>query len=407
METKLLTADAYRHALALRDLTDPVYGPHAMQLLAAEIVRSLREAWNCDVVVHRASPVVSLEDNYGRLGYPADAAARDARYTRYVSATSVLRTHASAMIPGLLRLIANAVYPDVLLVCPGLVYRRDRIERLSVGEPHQLDLWRISKTPLDARDLRQMIDVVIAAALPEHECRALPTTHPYTLNGLEVEVREGDRWVEVAECGLASPSVLGGSGLPPDYSGLAMGLGLDRLLMLRKGIDDIRLLRSDDERVASQMLGLAGYRPVSSQPAAIRDLSIAVRNDADAEELGDRIRDALGDDAESIEAVTVISETSGDDLPRQAVERLGLRPGQQNLLVRLVLRHATRTLTDAEANTLRDRVYAVIHEGSVYQWASSGPPTGPRTPRTSSSHDATATVPCHSSRISRSARPSR
>jgi phenylalanyl-tRNA synthetase alpha chain len=275
------------------------------------------------------------------------------------------------MIPSLLRLIANAEYPDVLLVCLGLVYRRDRIERLSVGEPHQLDLWRISKTPLDDRDLRQMIDVAVAAALPEHECRALPTSHPYTLNGLEVEVREEDRWVEVAECGLASPSVLCGNGLPAHYSGLAMGLGLDRLVMLRKGIDDIRLLRSEDERVASQMLDLARYRAISSQPVAIRDLSIAVCGDTDAEELGDRIRVALGEDADSIEALTVISQTSGDDLPRRAAERLGLRPGQKNLLVRVVLRHATRTLTNVEANALRDRVYAVLHEGEEYRWASS------------------------------------
>jgi phenylalanyl-tRNA synthetase alpha chain len=343
-------------------------------LLTAEVVQSLREAWNCDVVVHRALPVVSLEDNYDRLGYRADAAARDARYTRYVSPTSVLRTHASALIPGLLRMIAEAEYADVLLVCVGLVYRRDRIERRSVGAPHQLDLWRISRTQLDDHDLRQMIELVTAAALPEHKYRALPTSHPYTVNGLEVEARDADRWVEVGECGLASPDVLRGAGLRADYNGLAMGLGLDRLLMLHKGIDNIRLLRSSDERVASQMLDLSRYRAVSSQPPVIRDLSIAVRNDADAEELGDRVRVALGEDAEGIEAVTVISETPGDDLPPQAGERLGLHPGQKNLLVRLVLRHPTRTLRDAEANVLRDRVYATIHEGSAYQWASGGPP---------------------------------
>jgi phenylalanyl-tRNA synthetase alpha chain len=371
MDTKPLTADAYRSALALRDLTDAAHGPHAMQLLVADIVRSLREAWSCDVVARRASPVVSLEDNYDRLGYPADAAARDARYTRYVTATRVLRTHASAMIPGLLRTIAGAEYADVLLVCVGLVYRRDRIERLSVGEPHQLDLWRISRAPLCDSDLRQMIDLVMAAGLPEHEYRALSTSHPYTLNGLEIEVREAERWVEVAECGLASPRVLQGGGLPAEYRGLAMGLGLDRLLMLRKAIDDIRLLRSSDERVASQMLDLAPYRPVSSQPPAIRDLSIAVRNDADSEELGDRVRVALGRDAQAVEALTVVSETRGDGLPPQAIERLGLEPGQKNLLVRLVLRHPTKTLTDGEANALRDRVYAAIHEGSVHQWAAS------------------------------------
>ena len=378
MDTKHLTADAYRQALALRDLTDAAHGPHAIQLLAADIVRSLREAWSCDVVVHRASPVVSLDDNYDRLGYPADAAARDARYTRYVAATKVLRTHGSAMIPGLLPMVAEAGYSDVLLVCVGLVYRRDRIERLSVGEPHQLDLWRVSRRPLGDSELREMIDLVLAAGLPEHEYRALPTSHPYTLNGLEIEVCEGARWVEVGECGLASPRVLRGGGLPADYCGLAMGLGLDRLLMLRKGIDDIRLLRSSDERVAAQMLDLRRYRPVSSQPPVVRDLSIAVRNDADSEELGDRVRVALGVEAEGIEAVTVVSETPGADLPPQAVERLGLQPGQKNMLVRLILRHPTRTLTDGEANALRDRVYAVIHEGCVYQWASSRPTAGLR-----------------------------
>jgi len=269
MDTQPLTADAYRRALALRDLTDAAHGPHAIQLLAADVVRSLRETWNCDVVVHRASPVVSLEDNYDRLGYPADAAARDARYTRYVAATSVLRTHASAMIPGLLPIVAEAEYSDVLLVCVGVVYRRDRIERLSVGEPHQLDLWRISRRPLDDRDLRQMIDLVLAAGLPEHEYRALPASHPYTLNGLEIEVREETRWVEVGECGLASSRVLQGGGLPAEYGGLAMGLGLDRLLMLRKGIDDIRLLRSSDESRLRCSISPATGPSLHSRPSSV------------------------------------------------------------------------------------------------------------------------------------------
>jgi phenylalanyl-tRNA synthetase alpha chain len=369
MHTKPLTADAYRHALTRRDLTEAAHGPHAMQLLTTAVVRSLREAWGCDVIVHRAPPVVSLADNYDRLGYPPGAAARDARYTRYVTATTVLRTHASAMIPRLLRMVAPAEYDDVVLACVGLVYRRDRIERHSVGEPHQLDLWRISRSSLEYQHLRQMIEIVMAAALPGHDYRALSTSHPYTLNGLEVEARDADRWVEVGECGLASPDVLRGGGLAPHYSGLAMGLGLDRLLMLRKGIDDIRLLRSGDERVASQMLDLAPYRPVSSQPIIKRDLSIAVDDGADAEALGDRIRAALGEDADGVESVTVVSETPGNELPPQAVERLGLQSGQKNVLVRLVLRHPTRTLTDAEANVLRDRVYASIHEGSVYHWA--------------------------------------
>lgn len=54
----------------------------------------------------------------------------------------------------------------------------------------------------------------------------------------------GGEWVELAECGLASPDVLAGAGLDPTlWSGLALGMGLDRALMLRKGIPNIRLLR--------------------------------------------------------------------------------------------------------------------------------------------------------------------
>jgi phenylalanyl-tRNA synthetase alpha chain len=55
------------------------------------------------------------------------------------------------------------------------------------------------------------------------------------------------------------------------------------------------------------------------------------------------------------------------------VARLGARPDQCNVLLRVVLRHPTRTLTDAEANEVRDRVYAALHDGTAYQWAGAAP----------------------------------
>jgi len=365
----LISADDYQRALALPDLTDAAHGQHALQLLVRDAVAALREAWCCEVVVHRAHPVVSLADNYELLGYPPDAAARDARYTRYVSESQVLRTHTSAMIPGLLRSLTWAAYNDVLLVCAGLVYRRDRIDRLSVGEPHQLDLWRIRRARLAGDDLRAMVALVVGALVPGSEYRCLPAVHPYTREGLEVEVSAGERWVELLECGLAAPEVLARAGLPTEYSGLAMGIGLDRALMLRKGIDDIRLLRSTDSRVMAQMRDLELYLPVSSLPPVRRDLSVAVAAETTAEELGDRVRAALGLRVADVETVEVVSETPGAELPPQAVERLGLRPGQKNVLLRVVLRHPTRTLTDEEANQLRDAIYTAVHEGTVWTWA--------------------------------------
>ena len=364
-----ISADAYRKALALPDLTDPAHGPHALQLLVAEATRALTSAWRCPLVVRRGSPLVSVADNYENLLYEPDAAARDERYTRYVSPGRVLRTHTTAMIPGLLRTLAHAPYDDVLLACPGLVYRRDAIDRQHVGEPHQLDLWRIATRPLAEHDLQEMIGLVVEALVPGAGRRATPAVHPYTEAGREIEVRSGDRWVELGECGLASLRVLARCGLT-SHTGLAMGIGLDRALMLRKGIDDIRLLRASDPRVSCQLLDLEPYRRVSAQPPVYRDLSIAVAETRDAEELGDRVRADLGDEAESVEAVEIVDETAYAVLPAQAIARLGIAAGQKNMLVRVTLRHPTRTLTDAEANDLRNAIYAALHEGSVHQWAS-------------------------------------
>lgn len=372
-----MSRDALERALSLRDLSDPAQGPHAMQRLLAGIRDALSGAWRVPAREHRANPVVAISDCYDVLGYPPDAVTREARYSRYVGGGRMLRTHTTAMVPPALRALAATgdAARDVLLVCPGLVYRRDTIDRLHVGEPHQCDVWRIRRgRALDADDLREMIVRVVDAALPGVPWRAERRVHPYTLDGVQVDVSVGGEWVEILECGVAHPRLLADCDLPPDrWSGLAMGIGLDRLLMVRKGIDDIRLLRAEDARIASQMLDLESYRPVSSQPPIRRDLSVAVAAETTPEEIGDRVRAAIPDAIEAIETVEVLSETPGDVLPGAAKERIGLADGQKNVLLRVVLRHPSRTLTATEANVLRDRVYGAVHEGTAWQWALSAP----------------------------------
>jgi phenylalanyl-tRNA synthetase alpha chain len=370
MSVRLLDSEAYGRALALRDLTDAALGPHAMQLLVHAAVTALAERWRCAVVVHRAAPVVTGAENYDALGYPPDGAARAARYTRYVTPDRLLRTQTSAMIPAALRLLAPARYDDVLVVCPGLTYRRDAIDRLHVGEPHQLDLWRIARRRLGRAELEDMIDVAAHAMLPGARVALSPASHPYTVDGLEVHAEVGGRAVEILECGLAAPRILDDAGLPSaEHRGLAMGIGLDRMLMLRKGVADIRELRSPDPRIAAQMLDLAPYRAVSSQPPMRRDLSIAVPAETTPEELGDRARQALGASCASVEAIEVLSETRYADLSPAARERLGIAVGQKNVLLRLVIRDLERTLTAVEANALRDAIYAALHAGSAHTWA--------------------------------------
>jgi phenylalanyl-tRNA synthetase alpha chain len=256
----------------------------------------------------------------------------------------------------------------VLLVCPGIVYRRDAIDWQHSGTPHQLDLWRITRRPMRDTDLNQMISVLLGALTPGLPHRQQPRTHPYTLHGRQVDIRHNGCWVEVWECGVAHPQVLAAAGLD-GRCGLALGMGLDRLLMLVKHIPDIRLLRSGDPRVTRQMQDLARYRPASSMPSITRDLSIAVSEYDDEETLGDRVRDALGVDASCVEEVRVLSATAYEYLPASAIGRLGAKPEHKNLLVRVVLRDLDKTLTNQAANALRDRIYRALHQGTEDQWA--------------------------------------
>ncbi|HEY8548168.1 MAG TPA: hypothetical protein VIL36_24085, partial [Acidimicrobiales bacterium] len=222
---RTLTPAELARDLAIPDLTE---APHAIALLVDLAAQALRDRWACAVHVHRGPRVVSVADNYDRLGYRADDVTRDARYTRYVDDDHLLRSHTSALVPAALRVVATggvgdggaggAGADDVLLVCPGITYRRDAIDRLHTGTPHQVDLWRVRRgphRPLTPAHLDGMIDTLVRALLPGHDHRCEPRTHPYTRAGRQIDVRVGDEWVEIGECGLAHPDVLRDAGLDP------------------------------------------------------------------------------------------------------------------------------------------------------------------------------------------------
>ena len=135
-----LSPDDLHHALKLRDLSDPAQGAHAMQLLLDSVVSALTAHWGVPVNIVRAPALVSVRDNYDRLGYRAEDITRDARYTRYTSPTTMLRSHTSANIPHALSTYITRERPvDELVVIPGLVYRRDvRSVPASAGHPRPL-----------------------------------------------------------------------------------------------------------------------------------------------------------------------------------------------------------------------------------------------------------------------------
>lgn len=371
MNLTILNKEALQKAINLRDLTNPAEGKHAIQLLMDEILEALRIAWQCEVHIYRESPIVSIQDNYDKLKYPSEGPARAARYTRYVCETALLRTSTSASVPKAMQAVASDLPADVLLACPGLVYRRDCIDRLHLGEIHQMDLWRVTSQEMGIADLEHMIATVFRIALPGMEYRIEPRVHPYTEEGLQMDVWYEGEWVEVGECGLAHPEIIQENIPQHDgLSGLAMGLGMDRLLMLRKGLKDIRLVASANPQIAEQMLDLSPYREVSLMPAVKRDLSLILPQSLDAEMIGDRVREALAEESGLIESVEMLAETAWEDLPPHVQARLGMLKSQKNTLLRVILKALDRTLTDEECNVYRDRIYAYLHEGKIWEWAS-------------------------------------
>lgn len=278
MPAKTLNIRALRQALNLRDLTDPDDGPHAMQMLIGDILSALQKEWGCEVRIHRESPIISVEDNYNKLRYPPDGAARDARYSRYVTAGALLRTMASAMVPGAMRSIAQNPPDDVLLACPGLVYRRDCIDRLHTGEPHQLDLWRVHRSKrMGTDELRQMIQVIVETALPAMQWRTEARVHPYTLDGLQIDVNHKGEWIEIGECGIAHPEIIA-ENIPniQGLGGLALGLGMDRLLMIRKDVRD--MLAAVDSRGRRDRGGAPGGAARPKQAVFARGSSCGARH---------------------------------------------------------------------------------------------------------------------------------
>lgn len=367
MEIKLIDPKKLERVLNIKDLTDPKNGIHAINLVIERLRLSIakEEGWPMPDI-RRSSPISSVENEFDRLYFPPDSPNRLPRYTRYIDKKRVLRTHTTSIIPDILLEIRKNGTNDYAVFCPGICYRRDVVDKKHTGEPHQMDIWRIKKdlSRLGRKELIDLIESVIEATIPGSVYRANEVSHPYTINGLEIEIKVKDNWLELLECGEARPELLSDAGLnPKEYSGLAMGIGLDRLVMLIKNIDDIRLLRSEDPRIKRQMTNLDPYIPVSKYPPIRQDLSVSVSQETNEEDVCEIIRDTMDLDASTVEEVKIISETPYNKLLPKAIDRLGIKTGQKNLLVRITLRSHERSLTHEEANEIRNKLYRALNQG--------------------------------------------
>lgn len=366
-----LTKEKLNEYLAIPDLTEGKQ-QHAISLLYEKVADYMCETHNkSEVRVYRKDPIVTVADNYDNLLIASDNISRSSTYTHYVDRERVLRTHTTAQIPGILRELATTRndWSDVVVLLPGLAYRRDVTDKKHVGQVHMLEMWRIAKTgkdkPITKDDLLDVVKGVANTAASDWKLRIIDSPHPYTEQGIEVNAVLGDRDIEILECGLINDQILANAGLDPsEYSGWALGMGLDRLVITLKDIPDIRYLRSTNPKIATQMKDLEKYHEVSHQPAITRDMSYSIPAGYVEEDINEDIREALGDKQNILESVEILSETAYKDLPPKIRERLGISRDQKNVLVRITLRHLERTLENKEANQIYDNIYAKINYGT-------------------------------------------
>lgn len=370
MYIKPLTKEALNEYLAVPDLTESPK-PHAIKMVYEKVRDYIYSTHKqSDIQVSRKNLIVTVVDNFDNLLFPADNIGRSSTYTHYIDDTHILRTHTTANIPGILRDLAkNEDWEDVVILLPGLVYRRDISDKKHVGEVHMLEMWRIVKNStrkvIIKDDLLDVVRGVAETAAPGWKLRIVDSPHPYTKEGIEVNATKDNQDIEILECGLIKDEILSNAGLDPKkYSGWALGMGLDRLVMTLKEIPDIRYLRSTNPKIAEQMTNLDPYHEVSNQPAIKRDMSYVVPQEYVEEDISEDIRRSLGDRVDTLESVEIMGQTTYLELPEKVRERLGCNSLQKNVLVRITLRHLERSIKNEEANQIYDQVYRKINKGT-------------------------------------------
>ncbi|MBM68615.1 MAG: phenylalanine--tRNA ligase subunit alpha [Haliea sp.] len=204
-----------------------------------------------------------IEDDYHNfeaLNIPAHHPARAMHDTFYVDSTTVLRTHTS---PVQVRVMENN-QPPLRVICPGRVYRCDS-DLTHTPMFHQVEGLLVDERSSFA-DLKGLIEDFLRVFFEKDlSVRFRPSYFPFTEPSAEVDIQcvncagAGCRvcsqtgWLEVMGCGMVHPRVLEGSGIDPErYTGFAFGMGVERLAMLRYGVNDLRLFFENDLRFLEQ-----------------------------------------------------------------------------------------------------------------------------------------------------------
>ena len=199
--------------------------------------------------------------NFEALNIPKNHPARSEQDTFYINDNMVLRTQTS---PVQVRVMENQELP-IKMISPGKVFRSDAVDATHSPIFYQMEGLVVDKD-ITFADLKGTLELFVKKMFgdkmntkfrPHH----FPFTEPsaemdatcFVCQGEGCKVCKGEGWIELLGCGMVHPDVLRNCGIDPEvYSGFAFGFGVDRMVMLKYGIDDIRLLYESDMRFLNQ-----------------------------------------------------------------------------------------------------------------------------------------------------------
>lgn len=237
-------------------------GKHVLNAVMDEILEILI---GMGFTVQYGPDIESDYYNFEALNFAEDHPARDMQDTFYIDDKTLLRTHTTNIQVR----VMEKQKPPIRIISPGKVYRNEAVTARSHVFFHQIDPLYIDKG-VTFSDLLSTLDEFLSKLFHKKvETRYRASYFPFVEPGMEADVRcimcEGkgcmvckySGWLEVLGAGMVHPEVLKSGGIDPDvYSGFAFGMGLDRLVMLKHGIPDIRAFSENDLRFLRQFVSL-------------------------------------------------------------------------------------------------------------------------------------------------------
>ena len=341
-------AERIKRLLALPDLTKKENSP--VKIVNDKIINL--PVW-ADFDIVEIPKIVTVQDDFDLLNTPKDHPSRRESDTYYLDETRILRTQMTVMWPYYFRdedvLKRLKKDGEVGSLSPGIVWRKDEIDRKHFPAFHQTDFLYVCRKDKRIITLKELQDVqadAVRAIFGDIEFRFLVDTFPFTDPSTQVEINWNGNWIEITGAGLVHPNCLRNFGLDPEiYNGYAGTFGLDRVAMIKMGIPDIRIFWSEDERITSQFKDInSKYKEISKYPKISRDISFIIDTYISLNNYYEIVRDFADN---LIEEVALIDEYENEN-------KFG--KDKKSYTFRIVYRSFERTLTNEEINKIQEKI---------------------------------------------------